>query len=295
MAADRRFPGLTAPWDAPPAELPPPWELPPVEDGRGIRPSRVLVIASTQRSGSSLLSRALAEVGAVGRPKEYFEANIIGQHRTHWGVPRLTLHGRAGIVRRRVERRSEWWGSYRYTRPSMTEYRRRLLHEHTTGDGWFAVKIQWATLEAFRGSPWDPLTWGIPLTWVHLSRQDTVRQAVSLVRAQQTGAWNSELAGDGFERYDPSRITSAVEFLRRSDAQWRRLFAGQGITPIETTYESLAADYEAAVGGVLAALGMGHLAVPPPPIERQADATTEDWVTRYLAEQQGASRPGAGP
>jgi LPS sulfotransferase NodH len=113
-----------------------------------------------------------------------------------------------------------------------------------------------------------------------------------LVRAQQTGAWNSELAGDRDAQYDPARIATAVEFLRRSDEQWRQLFARQGITPITSTYESLAADYEAAVGSVLAALDLGHLAVAPPPLERQADATTEEWVARFLSEHASPGQPG---
>ena len=49
-------------------------------------------------------------------------------------------------------------------------------------------------------------------------------------------------------------------------------------------YETLAADYTAEVTRVLAGLGMDGVPIPPPPLRRQADAITDEWIARFLDE-----------
>ena len=273
------------PWTAPTGAKDPPWPASPARPGDQRRPTRVLFIASTPRSGSTLLSDSLAETGLVGEPKEYFEAAIVGRFRHRWGLPTLTHHGRAGVVRRRLRRQQVWWASYRYTENSMVEYRDRILSQFTSPTGWFALNMQAGSYQGFRDGPWDPLTWDVPVDWIHLARNDVLRQAISQVRARQTGRWTADAPPGGAPRYDADAIARSMASLVLHDRMWRELFAERGISPIEVTYEALAADHAAQVARVLSGLGMDGVAIPPPPTRRQADATTDAWVDRYLAEQ----------
>ena len=275
-----------APWNLSTPEPPAPWSL--ADDGSTRWPSAVLVVASTPRSGSTLLCRALGGTGLVGWPDEYFEIPIVSRFRAQWGLPRLTLRGRAGAVRRRLEGHPAWWVSPRYTDASMVEYRDRLFQAVTTQEGRFATKVHILNHELFRGGPWDPMTWGVPVQWIHIRRRDAVAQAVSHVRAHQTGAWNSDVADARPPAYDRARLDTVIRRIHRASEVWRTMVAEEQLDPIEVEYEELASNYDAEVRRVVAALGLPDVPVPPPPLQRQADELNAEWAARYRAESDGA-------
>lgn len=246
--------------------------------------TRVLIIASLPRSGSTLLSRALGATGEVGVPEEYFEPYIVGTYRDTWGLPRLTMHGRAGILRRRVSGAPSWWVSYRYTRPSLERYRDIIVGDTVSPSGRFAVKMHWLACHAFEDGPLDPLTWGRPVDWIHLTRTDVLRQAISFARARQTRAWVAGAPETGVATYDGAEISRWVGRLGEWERGWQAYFARRGITPLEVSYEDLAADYPGQVRRALDHLDLPATPVPPPPLARQADELTEEWAARFESE-----------
>ena len=169
----------------------------------------------------------------------------------------------------------------------MEAYRDGLVAAVTSPTGWFPVKIHFRAYELLRGGPWDPLAWGIPVRWVHIRRNDILRQAVSLIRARQTGAWSSTARARKPPHFDRDGITSAIDELRRSEVGWSALFAAQGVEPIEVVYEVLAANYQSEVDRVAGELGLPAAEIPSPPLARQADELSEEWVSRYLASTEG--------
>jgi hypothetical protein len=213
---------------------------------------------------------------------------VVSRFRAEWGLPRLTLRGRAGVLRRRLEGHPAWWVSPRYTNASMVEYRDRVLQAATTPDGRFATKVHILNHELFLGGPWDPSTWGVPVQWIHIRRSDTVAQAVSHMRAHQTGAWNSEVAASRPPAYDRAKIDAVIRRINRASDVWRRMVDEQRLDPIEVEYEQLASNYDAEVRRVISALGLPEVEVPPPPLRRQADELNEAWTARYRAESDGA-------
>jgi trehalose 2-sulfotransferase len=275
MSSPPRHAVRRAPWGAPPPVATVPWTLDTSHGVEAPEVTRVLIIASLPRSGSTLLSRALSATGELGVPEEYFNPHIIGNYRDTWGLPRLTMHGRAGILRRRVTG---------YTRPSLERYRDIIVNQTTSASGRFATKMHWHAYAVFADGPLDPLTWGLPVDWIHLRRTDVLRQAISFVRARQTQEWFTGDPATGVASYDAPEIARMLDRLREWGRGWPAFFATSGITPLEVSYEDLAADYTGQVRRALDHLGLPTTPVPPPPLARQADELNEEWAARFVAE-----------
>lgn len=126
-----------------------------------------------------------------------------------------------------------------------------------------------------------------PVRFVFLRREDALAQAVSWLRAEQTGTWWSGDRGTGDEpRYDPAGITRLLATIAEHNAAWRGWFARYGIRPHEITYEQLTADLTGVTRGVLEFLGLDADAGDPvrPRHHRQADRLNQDWAARYRTE-----------
>lgn len=135
---------------------------------------------------------------------------------------------------------------------------------------------------------------GRPL-YIHLSRQDKVAQAISLLTARQTGLWHRSADGAELERtaphrdavYDADAIREQVGQLEAQDAAWSGWFVSHGIAPLRLTYEDLARDPQAGLRKVLTGLGAdaGRESGIRPKTARLADGRTEEWATRFRRER----------
>jgi LPS sulfotransferase NodH len=129
----------------------------------------------------------------------------------------------------------------------------------------------------------DASMWGVPVRWVRIVREDEVRQAISLVRAEQSNQWNSNMAATADTRYDESAIARAIATIREANAAWDSHFAAIGETPLRVSYEQLTRDPDATVRRVVAAAGVSLDAVPPPQTRRQSDGESARWAERFVA------------
>ncbi len=257
------------------------------------------LVCATPRSGSTLLCHALDETGVAGHPQEYFEAL------SRSGLPRrpheyFDPQRHANIVERLAFREmpdgmakpNPLWHPDTYD-----QYLAWALHEGTTANGVFGAKLMWGYLgdfaELLRGIDGNAerplpelLARGFPgLRYIQITRENKIRQAVSLWKAVQTQAWK---AGDEVERsvepvFSFRAINYLVRLLTAHDASWDAYFLGLGYEPLKLTYEELAESTDAVVRRVLAYLGIPEPAVPvlqPPRLSVQADAVSEEWVRR---------------
>ncbi|HEU5301971.1 MAG TPA: Stf0 family sulfotransferase [Acidimicrobiia bacterium] len=130
--------------------------------------------------------------------------------------------------------------------------------------------------------------WGVPVTWVLVTRDDHLRQACSLARARQTGWWEAgardSARPESSPRYDVDLIRESMAEIDAQEIAWDAQFAAQGVEPRRLRYEQIGADYEGSVRAVLTQLGVDATRVPPPQLERQADHLTEEWVRRFEAD-----------
>lgn len=130
-----------------------------------------------------------------------------------------------------------------------------------------------------------------PLRFIHLSRQDKLGEAVSYLRAQQTGLWHQYADGSAMEQlkptekdgFDADAITERMDMLKTYDAQWPDWFAAQGIDPLKLSYEELADDPQGVVAKVLDFIGQDpDLAKTlKPGLRKLADETSAAWIARY--------------
>jgi trehalose 2-sulfotransferase len=234
------------------------------------------LVCATERSGSTLLCELLAGTGVAGRPEEYFEF--------------LNATGRVRQPREYFEDADD--ESILELLPPLpppapaVPWKARLAaarERGTTPNGVFGAKMMWAYLGDFlaHGEPEEQLG---PLRWVHVERRDTLAQAISLWRAVQTAQWRAE---DRDAAVEPVFHAGAIARLERRleshAAAWRDWFAGRGIEPLEIVYEAFAANPAPAIRAVLDHVGVPSegVPIPEPPLRRQADARSREWVDRF--------------
>jgi len=246
--------------------------------------AKTLIIASVQRSGSTLLSSLLRATGVAGRPMEMMNIHtkLFTDTRARLGVPTLSPLGYGAAAFRKVARRDMPRNIRHFTHESYLEFLRRITPEHTTANGVFAMKIHWTQYRdnlLKRGD--DAGFWRAPVTWVSIKRDNDVRQAISFVKAQQTNRWHSDMSSRGEATYDESAIADALSEIRGNYTDWDEYFADIGVEPVRLTYESLVADPQHAIDMVLDALGEPRVHVPPPTMRPVSDATNDDWERRF--------------
>ena len=133
-----------------------------------------------------------------------------------------------------------------------------------------------------------------PTRFIHLTRQDKLSQAISLVKATQTGLWHRAADGSELERlspsrgpsYDPEAIAKSLAEVTALDAAWLDWFDGQDIHPLRVTYDELSAHPIATLATVLDLLSVDQKAARHirPSVAKLADATSEEWAKRFRAE-----------
>ncbi len=280
-------------------------------------PTRSYFVCATPRSGSTLLCHLLDQTGIAGHPEEYFEA--LRQS----GVPRRPHEyfdpaRHANIIERLAFRElpdgSEHTPSPLWDPGSYDRYVQWALEQGTTDNGVFGAKLMWGYLGDFadllRGMPGnaglavpDLLARIFPgVRYVRITRQDKIRQAVSLWKAVQTQAWREEERAGGAPAAEPVFSFRAINYLVRlltaHDASWDAYFLGLGLEPLKVTYEELAEAPEPVVRRVLDALGIAapqHLALDAPALRVQADERSEDWVRRVNEHLVALERPDVEP
>jgi LPS sulfotransferase NodH len=235
------------------------------------------LICATPRSGSTLLCGLLRSTGAAGRPESYFRRPDEQAWADQWHLPRNAA------------------GHFDYR-----DYVRAARAQGTTPNGIFGARVMWPTVEDIvarlraarpepSGTDHDVLSDAFgPVRYVHLRRTDTVAQAVSWARAEQTGYWHP---GDGFPasapepQFDFREIRSFVEQIDAHTAAWTRWFATAGVRPHVVRYEELVADMTGVTREILRCLGIESPAdqIISAGAQRQADELNRDWISRYRA------------
>ena len=249
-------------------------------------PTRVIAIAATPRTGSTLLARGLEASGlfatSIEHANPYHLAWELGG--LHKARLRLRLATADSIVARAGPQRVE-------------QTLRRVAAEKQTSDGTFGLKIMWAHYELyFLDHNLDVGMFGAPVSWIRIRRRDYVRQAVSILRAEQTDRWSADerLRFNRVRttpRYDGARLRELVDREAEREKKWDGYFGANGLRPFEVTYEDLDADYEGTMRAVLDHLGAIGADVPPRQLQRQSDELNEEWVRRFRAEMSGPSDP----
>jgi LPS sulfotransferase NodH len=234
------------------------------------------LICATPRCGSTLLCGLLRSTGIASRPESYFRRDDLCDYADRWEVPQAA----DGVVD--------------------TTYVRAAVAAGRTTNGVFGARIMWGTMteltDALRyaadgstASDVELLTGAFGrLRFVHLRRDDTVAQAVSWARAEQTQFWHpgDRVAPGGQPpHFDRDLIGGLVDTITRHEAAWQAWFTHRGLVPHEVVYEDLATDPSDVTRTVLEFLGLDPSAGAPITVRnrRQADDLNADWISRFHA------------
>ncbi|MFN3131768.1 Stf0 family sulfotransferase [Roseibium sp.] len=239
------------------------------------------VLCTSPRSGSTLLCKMLAETGVAGHPESYFHEPDLGNWASDLGVSRP-----AGM--------------------SELEYLRLLIdtaiEQGTANKGLFGLRLQRHSFDFFfrqlrtlcQDEPTDKdrleAVFGRTL-FVHLTRPDKLSQAVSFVKAQQSGLWHRAADGSELERlsppadpvYDFAALKDCRDQFIQFDRDWNDWFAEQAIEPLRLSYNDLCTDPQAGLKKILTALGLPTSAADPvqPGVAKLADSINADWIKRF--------------
>ncbi|RJT40972.1 Stf0 sulfotransferase [Mesorhizobium waimense] len=242
------------------------------------------IICGTPRTGSTLLCNLLASTRTAGNPHSFYRRQDISAWAEDWKLP---------------------------GRDTMSElefnaaYLDAAIAAGKDGTGIFGLRLMRENLDElsaildqiFPQLPSDKARFERAfghILYIHLSRENKLAQAISLVKAEQTGLWHIAPDGTEIERvappkepqYDFERIKRAVAELEAYDAAWNTWFAEQGVGPLRQGYERLSADPAATLLGICEALGIQ----PPnaegvrPGVAKLADETSLDWMRRYRSD-----------
>ena len=183
-----------------------------------------------------------------------------------------------------------------------TAYLQAMQREGSAGTGIFGLRIMWPSVATavkrladasgkklpFRAAIEEQFG---PTAYIYLRRTDKLHQAVSLVRAQQSGVWHLHPDGTIFEGtdtpaavvYDRKLLANTVDDLQRQDNAWNVLFGEQHIEPLSLEYEWITADPRAALAKVLSAIGRDPAVAGSAriPTAKMADGISREWIARF--------------
>jgi trehalose 2-sulfotransferase len=248
------------------------------------------LLCTVPRSGSWLLADLLEQTEIAGRPDEFFRPDTRKQWSQDWGIPFTAPYGR---------------------------YVAAAIANTATANHVFGAKLHWyqlewltAQLRALPGAapgatPEALIARCLPRPrYVHLRRQDTVRQAISYYRASYSDRWFSVAEDDPEEgeiRYirpiplpdkpDWGHVRFLENLLITHEQRWNDFFRRAGIVPLEIWYEDLAADHEQALHRVLEFIGVQlppGTPVPAPRLRKQANEDNDRLAEEYLAHRDSA-------
>jgi LPS sulfotransferase NodH len=155
-------------------------------------------------------------------------------------------------------------------------------------DAWFGLKcavrgLITAELSGFFEAYLDKAV------FVRLARRDLVAQAVSHVKATQTGQWHAHRKPPGSPVYDAAKIADAVKVLAIGVEQMRQYAESTGRPHTLLLYEDISTLGLSAVKPLGERLGLPERVLNGEdallrPIEKMGDAVNDEWKERFLRE-----------
>ena len=250
---------------------------------------QLLIIACNPRSGSSLLCEALDSTGLAGHPDEWFLPRRIIRWGLRHGVPTASPRIIPALIRYQLNGRSPQSENFlsSIAARQMPRYYSKLTDIEVTANGVFGIQLhrgQYILANDFWGV--DVVNPKVPTTWVHLRRRDRLAQAVSWAKAIQDDRWNISMESRDVPVYNGEAIAARLRLAVQMDQEWFDHFETEAITPLRFEYEDYRSDLRPALTAILSALGeeVSSLEVPELVRQKQADATSEEWIERFTRE-----------
>ncbi|TNB47444.1 sulfotransferase [Martelella lutilitoris] len=240
------------------------------------------MICTSPRSGSTLLCRLLAATGVAGHPDSHFHRPSLEAWQKSFGLSqgRNEPESLQAVFASAIHKGRGETGIFglRMQRPSFAFFLEKL------GVLYPGMDSDRARIEQAFGRT----------LFIHLTREDKVAQAVSYVKARQSGLWHVAPDGSDIERtapfrkpdYDSTAIGEWYTSMLTFDRDWTAWFERQGVKPLTLTYDALSQAPQATLASVLTELGRDPALADTlqTPTQKMADAHSDAWVRRFRAE-----------
>jgi LPS sulfotransferase NodH len=216
------------------------------------------IICSTPRSGSTLLARGLWLTNIAGRPHEYFHQK--------WHMRELR----------------DRWNIF-----SLEEYINILKIKRKSENGVFGFNAHYFQLEKII----DDIDFGsiFPnLKYIYISRNDKIRQGISLYRGFLTKSWAYCEPETVVPVFDYDEIRKSVNLIKTEEKNWNNFFITQKIKPYRVSYETFINNYKGTILDILKYLDISipdDLHIGKPPLKKQSDELNEKWLEEYLIKR----------
>ena len=248
-----------------------------------VEPKLSYTIWFSQRTGSTLLCRALQSLGIAGKPSEWlYDEN-------------LNLLDK-------------------YQLDSYAELQQKIWQLGSTHNAIFGVKMGACepyfsrvinTLKKFPGC--IPELNNRVKIWhnafpncqhIYMTRRNKVRLAVSWWRAIQSEEWHREtgkipIATDLRNKYDYDAISHLFAECTMREAAIQEFFNEGSIVPLTIVYEDFILTYEQTIRTILNYLALpeaNNISISTPPLQKLADEESEEWVQKFRRERQSGWR-----
>lgn len=203
----------------------------------------IYIICFVNRSGSSHLCSLLAHAG-LGVPQEYYLPTEFSARRVHWNVED----------------------------PDPANYLSSIAQKQGDVAG---VKINWnhfqLLLQETDINKHD-------LRYIYLTRRDKIKQAISWVKAMQTGSWSCHSKPLHIPIYDSAAIDAQYNMILDQEFKWTQWLANKNHLKLE--YEDITVD---TVNMIADFLGVQTKTSPTSAFQIQRDDLNEEWERKYRA------------
>jgi trehalose 2-sulfotransferase len=241
-----------------------------------IKPKLSYTIWFSQRTGSTLLCRALQSTGMAGNPHECLSAsNLLNEYRLN----------------------------------NYAQLQQKLWQLGTTPNGVFGIKTGVyepyfsKIIDIFQQFPGCIKSNNRVEIWenafpnckhIYLTRRNKVRLAVSWWKAIQSEEWHRErgkppAAVDLKDKYNYDAIAHLFAEFSLREAAIQEFFTEGSIVPLTIVYEDFIFSYEQTIRNILSYLAIPDVrdvCISTPSLEKLADDLSEEWVQRFRKERQ---------
>jgi len=236
---------------------------------------KAYILCTAPRSGSTLLCALLADTKTAGLPQSYFHRASLSDWRTGLGV--TADAPLADVVQSAITKGTD-----------QTPLFGLRLQQHSLA--FFMQQLALLRPNARTDRARIDATFG-PTRYIYLTRSDKLAQAISLVRAEQSGLWHRNSDGTDRERlgvtqqplYDRARITAEIETFQSYDAAWTNWFTINEIEPLHVNYHAVSVDPVGTTGKILEFLGQDAAQATDvrPATAQLADDLSAKWTHLY--------------
>jgi len=204
-------------------------------------PKKTYVIASSRRTGGTMLCNMLRKTGGLGFPREYIQEKftvLADQKRIKAGTVIVDA-----------------------------------MKANQTPNGIFGISTHWSSLEKFKQFVFPSLNREEQTlvedlyhnsSYIYLTRKNKIRQAISDWRAVNTGVFNIQLNDkDAVKEKYSEQISYNYKLIKRhlknfikEDEEWKKFFQRNNIVPIKISYEEMVQEPEETVSRIASHLGI---------------------------------------